>query len=113
MSNEKLPIEFKKKWIAALRSGKYKQGTRGLYTLHGNSYCCLGVAAKVLGKVIPEESGMLDSGHGINTSGIPPILIGCYSATNDIPDNIPSAFAVLNDNGVPFEVIAGFIDANL
>lgn len=46
----KLPKEFKKKWVAALRSGKYKQGEYNLYDSHNNnSYCCLGVACKVAG----------------------------------------------------------------
>lgn len=30
-----------KKWVAALRSGKYKQGRRALHTKRG--HCCLGV----------------------------------------------------------------------
>lgn len=38
----KLPPEFKAKWLAALRSGKYQQ-TR--FWLHRpNGFCCLGVA---------------------------------------------------------------------
>lgn len=44
---EKLPIEFKEKWIAALRSGEYKQTEKYLYDGYG--YCCLGVACKITG----------------------------------------------------------------
>jgi hypothetical protein len=33
--------EYKEKWVEALRSGEYKQGTR--YLKHGDEYCCLGV----------------------------------------------------------------------
>lgn len=41
--------EFAKKWVAALRSGKYAQGRnflRRISTEHGtpDAYCCLGVA---------------------------------------------------------------------
>jgi hypothetical protein len=36
-----------KTWIAALRSGKYKQGKGGFKRISNNSYCCLGVAAEV------------------------------------------------------------------
>lgn len=35
-----------KKWVTALRSGKYKQGVSALHTVPkngGNKYCCLGV----------------------------------------------------------------------
>lgn len=38
--------ENKKKWVAALRSGKYSQVRSRLKTANG--YCCLGVACEVL-----------------------------------------------------------------
>lgn len=37
---------FKKKWIEALRSGKYRQGTRALRSDRG--FCCLGVACDII-----------------------------------------------------------------
>lgn len=40
-------IEFLEKWIAALRSGEYKQCTLKLHD--GRAYCCLGVGLEVLG----------------------------------------------------------------
>lgn len=40
-------LENRKKWVEALRSGDYKQTTRELWSDDG--YCCLAVAAKVLG----------------------------------------------------------------
>ena len=42
----KLKEEFKRKWIAALRSGEYTQCTEHLEL--GGGYCCLGVALKVM-----------------------------------------------------------------
>lgn len=49
-SLKKLPIAFKEKWVAALRSGKYNQGKHELYSGEDeNSYCCLGVACRVAG----------------------------------------------------------------
>lgn len=33
---------IKKRWVAALRSGKYRKGKNSLKTAHGN-FCCLGV----------------------------------------------------------------------
>lgn len=45
-----VPLKDFQKWIAALRSGKYKQTKGALQTRQG--YCCLGVACKVS---IPEE----------------------------------------------------------
>lgn len=42
--------EIAQKWIAALRSGEYKQGKNVLYDARDNSYCCLGVLCKTIGK---------------------------------------------------------------
>lgn len=39
--------EFLVKWIAALRSGNYKQGTGRLYEIVCKTYCCLGVACDI------------------------------------------------------------------
>lgn len=41
--------DFKKRWVEALRSGKYKQGEGRLRT-EEDCYCCLGVGCDVLGK---------------------------------------------------------------
>lgn len=46
MTQLRLKSEAKAKWLAALRSGQYKQSTRGLCNSDG--YCCLGVGAKVI-----------------------------------------------------------------
>lgn len=45
--------EVKAKWIKALRSDRYEQGTSALF-LNG-CYCCLGVIAKELGAVSIEN----------------------------------------------------------
>ena len=37
--------EIKAKWVAALRSGEYKQGKR--YLKSGDTYCCLGVLCDI------------------------------------------------------------------
>jgi hypothetical protein len=43
--------EIKARWLEALRSGKYEQGTT--YLKNGDKYCCLGVLCDVVG-VEPE-----------------------------------------------------------
>ncbi len=39
--------KLKSKWVAALRSGKFKQGRSALY--ERGRYCCLGVLAEIQG----------------------------------------------------------------
>lgn len=52
MSN--LTLELKRKWVAALCSGKYKQGSGYLRQVDEQTeqlqYCCLGVLADVMGR---------------------------------------------------------------
>lgn len=54
----RMDAEFKVKWLEALRSGKYTQGTGSLkYWFEGTyKYCCLGVAGDLLCDNLPEGS---------------------------------------------------------
>ena len=47
---EKMVPEVKAKWLAALRSGDFKQGQGSLHTIEpvvGERFCCLGVLCKL------------------------------------------------------------------
>jgi len=46
--------EVKAKWVAALRSGKYKQGQRALHNRDDDTYCCLGVLCELYKADHPE-----------------------------------------------------------
>ena len=48
MTEKQKKIKLAKRWIAALRSSKYKQGYG--YLVSGNKYCCLGVLCDVAKK---------------------------------------------------------------
>src|ERR1043165_7751454 len=52
MATKAQKVELRK-WVAALRSGKYKQGRDVLYSPKG--YCCLGVAGKAVAKIPAKE----------------------------------------------------------
>lgn len=53
----KLPVKFKDKWLKALRSGKYEQGSGKL--CKNGKYCCVGVAGKIQGL---SDDTMFDKG---------------------------------------------------
>ena len=36
-----------KAWVRALRSGKYTQGREQIYDRHRETYCCIGVLARI------------------------------------------------------------------
>src|SRR5690348_18296721 len=80
--------EIKKKWVKALRSGEYKQGTSLLYNSANETYCCLGVLCDLYTKetkieyrkdgeikeILPNEvikwAGLEDNDPMINMGGI-------------------------------------------
>ncbi len=45
---EKKPLAILNEWVAALRSGKYKQG-QGYMRSRNDTYCCLGVLCEIEG----------------------------------------------------------------
>lgn len=106
--------EYKERWIAALRSGEFQQGS--LYLLaedRGNkTYCCLGVAAHLFG----DEYGIQRK----ETCGITwfDTVFSC------LPDKLSNALGLngevqatlsrMNDSGkFSFNQIADWIEANV
>src|SRR6478752_3145258 len=56
--------KLKAEWLAALRSGKYKQGQGGLHNPDGDTYCCLGVlcdVARIKGIMVEIPRGSSES----------------------------------------------------
>lgn len=101
----KLPEDFKQRWVAALRSGEYKQGNFELYNQYTGLFCCLGVAGCVAGASLKamDLSGVLDSRI---SSEIPAPLIGFNELTYELTH--------LNDGlGKSFSEIADWIEQNL
>ena len=104
-----------KKWIKALRSGKYKQGQRRLRTFDGK-FCCLGVLCDIsgMGKWTPS---MFDGNNFISDSNnercayIPPYDV-LAKAGIDYPD--ATDLATKNDiEGYTFEEIAEVLECIL
>ncbi len=127
--------DFKMRWVAALRSGEYKQGYHRLWD-GAHEYCCLGVACQVLGEPLIKDSSSYfmnylpstDSplrfdDHGtllINGAslGITNKEIKKLSNMNDAPDLLRPQWGQRDtvggyDHAFPFEVIADWIELNL
>lgn len=100
---EKLPEDFKAKWIEALRSGQYKRGEGYLVesSLEGKRYCCLGVACVVAGC----KQARTDFIHEYNQV-VPEILRG--------KNPITMKLVKMNDVRLwSFKKIASWIEKNL
>jgi hypothetical protein len=111
-TSEKLPAEFKKKLVAALRSGEYKQGRNILH--NDGSFCCLGVAYHIAEGVLPPEGYHfipLDSAYHpeLSLKAVPEILRGA--------SGVAGRLAEMNDGfgckPKPFSEIADWIEENL
>lgn len=72
--------ENRAKWVAALRSGEYKQG-KGKLRTRGNTYCCLGVACAI---------GVVGAGKWVKTAPIedhsPPAYPWIFVVDDPEPD---------------------------
>jgi len=95
----KMKQELKQKWVAALRSGKYRQGRGHLrvVNLDGSiTFCCLGVL------------------HMVVEGELPPNDFGYLSCSTEEKANISRenqlALATLNDDGKTFLEIADVIE---
>lgn len=111
--------KIKAKWVAALRSNEYKQGTRQLRTA-GNSFCCLGVLCNLHAQAHPEIAArQARPGAYMGRSGIAPVavrdwagLLNCAGDSVHI-NGVLKELASHNDNGATFAQIAYAIEAQL
>jgi len=102
--------ELKAKWVEALRSGEYKQGSNRLLTADGR-YCCMGVLCNLIDPEGWTETLSHKTESGISYSqgmGFESVL-----KISDIPAGVTMTLANMNDKGKSFPEIASYIEANL
>lgn len=92
---------WKKEWIKALRSGRFRQTNH--YLEFGGCYCCLGV----LDRVIDPKTDYDRSNY--STASCEPLFVNKAELSwADCED-----LAAMNDAGATFPEIADWIEANL
>ncbi len=110
--------ELVKKWVAALRSGDYKQGREQLR--NGDQFCCLGVACDI----VKEQIGIDWNGDRFDKklSFLPDSVTGVFGEIDSILDTtLPITYKTFariggktligyNDRGATFEEIADIIE---
>ncbi len=106
--------ENAKKWVAALRSEEFKQGTGYLHP-DKDTWCCLGVACELYRR---EKVGEWDEQHAfLSIQHILPIPVMQWLGLSDpngsytLPFNESSALDSDNDNACTFEDIAAIIES--
>ena len=111
-----MDAEFKARWVAALRSGDYKQGKYALRKSNG-TFCCLGVACD-----INDPNGWeIVEGHPDNRMVYrsPDMTLSALSLPNSLREKIniglddQDRLQGMNDHNSSFADIADWIEANL
>ena len=122
--------EIADKWVAAMRSGKYKQGLWGLKMPHkgDHRYCCLGVLCELAveegvieaPKLRQNEKGYIyGTGSGSHSrSGLDlPLAVKEWAGMSTfhglVSDEPYSSLMRLNDEGQEFDTIAEVIEHNV
>lgn len=104
-------IENRRKWITALRSGKYKQGIGILR--NGSYYCCLGVGCDI-SKLSEWQKTFLTTDrqtfrYVTSVGMMPKEVADFYGLSKDEQDKLISA----NDGGKTFDEIAAMIEQTI
>ena len=102
---------LKDKWVAALRSGRYRQSKEYLY-VPNHGYCCLGVLCDIV-----DDSKWVDNAHTEYDFGD---KVKCQYPTKNWLDKVglldytAEYLTILNDNNnKTFTEIADWIETNL
>lgn len=112
--NIRMPKELADKWLAALRSGEYKQAKEVLYDEETNGYCCLGVLQKCIsGEIVLDPSGELPYRDWLDSHGIIFIDMFTNNSLNPYIEKTKSYISTENDNGKSFDKIADLIESEL
>ena len=90
------------KWVAALRSGRYKQ-TQGVFKRH-NCYCALGVLHNEI-----NGEWVLDCNDG----WVPDAGLDSYDLTGIPMEHLDEIVSMNDDDGKTFAEIADYIEAQL
>lgn len=104
-----------KKWVAALRSGDYKQG-KGQLRDTKNRFCCLGVLCNLHAQAHPKIAAMQrDKDAYMASTGLLPQEVMDWAGMSDEIGCLPNgdSLAELNDGGKRFTTIAKIIEQNV
>lgn len=113
--NVSMNADIKQRWVEALRSGQYKQGSGGLKI--NNCYCCLGVLCELHRQDFPGKEWQRKNQNGGQFSyilkdavGYPPKEMSDWTGLDPLAYDL---LADANDSGADFPTIASLIEEML
>jgi hypothetical protein len=95
----------RKKWVKALRSGKYRQTKH--YLVNGGAYCCLGVLASLAG--VSDERMASEVALRFFPEAME--FVGLKEIAGEFDGGKDACLAVRNDHGASFSEIADIIES--
>lgn len=102
--------ELKEAWLAALRSGNYKQTIERLQDRDFGGYCCLGVLCDVFDPSGWDGVTYRFNGKGGNNQKLPDAMLYRIGMSDDAQEHLME----LNDsNGYSFKEIADYIEERM
>lgn len=116
---------IKKRWVEALRSGRYKQGRGVLWNPSDNTFCCLGVLCEIAredGIVERDPSGARygNPGAAVFALAVPPLEVVKWAGLMEsnptvwCDDRGATDLAYINDQlRLDFKAIARIIEEQL
>ena len=104
-----MDAELKAKWVAALRSGEYKQGQHVLRNSLDH-FCCLGVLADIHS---PDKWSLDKSTDNYKHDGYWEAFPRTLEDAGIIASSAMNYLSEMNDSGRTFAEIADYIEANL
>ena len=108
-----------KKWLAALRSGKYEQGK--MFLKLDNRFCCLGIACDIVKNILNfpisnklnVRSGNYVTNYDGEDIGLPKTVQDYFKFISKQGGNyVATALSHLNDKGKTFQEIADIVTKN-
>lgn len=103
--------DLKARWVAALRSGKYKQGKSALQTWDGK-FCCLGVLCDLIDPEGWELRSTFCALYNYKTDTRTGFLPDSLGLAIGLGEEFQSRLSQLNDGNETFEKIARIIETN-
>jgi hypothetical protein len=100
--------EWRKRWVAALRSGEYRQAQMSLRD--GNRFCCLGVLCDLsrVGHWDGDGNYVVDEGKN---GGLAPVgVVELVGLQDNAERDTQRRISTLNDEGATFAQIADMIE---
>lgn len=104
--------ELKKRWVDALRSGKYKQCAGKLHD--GEGFCCIGVLADIQGCEWVQKDCCIDPDlwcSSFNEALVPASGAIPYDDADLLGTKVRYTLIDMNDAGKSFDEIADYIDS--